>query len=104
MPSIRATTSGSSALPPAATRLTDVDERVDIADALLQQIADTLGSSPIRSEQPLVAELRQHENAGLRPLPAQLQGGAQAVIGAVRRHLDVDDDRIGSVSERPPQK
>ena len=42
-PSMRATISGSSALPPVGDALHGVDEARDVADALLEQVADALG-------------------------------------------------------------
>ncbi len=86
----------------AADRL---DERVDVADALLQQIAD---AGRLVADQVdrvvLLVVLREHQHAGLRPLRAQLLGGAQAVVGAAGRHLHVDHDDVGSVRERLAQE
>ena len=63
-----ATTSGSSAVPPAPTRRTRLDELADVGDAVLQQVADAAG---VAGEQlggvALLDVLRQHEDADVGP-------------------------------------
>ena len=91
-PSIRPTTSGSSALPPAATRADRVDEALDVTDALLEQVPDSLGALADQLERVvLLVELREDEHAGLGPLPSQLDRRPQAVVAVAWRHLDVRD-------------
>ena len=78
---------------------------VDVADALLEQVADALG--PIADElerEAGLAELREDHDAGLGQPASQLDGGDQAVVLAPRRHLDVDDRDVGPVRERPAQQ
>ena len=66
-PSIRPTTSASSALPPAATRAMASRNVADVADALLEQVADALGAVADELEREGgLAELREDEHAGRR--------------------------------------
>jgi hypothetical protein len=69
-----------------------VDERVDVADPLLEQVADALRPVADDVERILLLEiLRQDEHARLRALSAQLDGGSQPVVAVSGGHLDVDD-------------
>jgi hypothetical protein len=67
-----------------------VGESVDVAYALSEQIADTLVMPAELDRVLLLMELRQHEDSGSRPLPAQLQRGTKAVVLVTRRHLHTD--------------
>ena len=94
-PISRATTSGSSAEPPAATRLQRVEEVVDVEDAVLEQVAEAARRRPVRPS----AGSRCAGRAARCRVPGcgsrMLPGGAGAVVGVVRRHPDVDDREVG---------
>ena len=82
-----------------------VQERLDVADAFLEQVADPLGALADELEREGgLAELREDEHAGLGQAPTQLDGGDQAVVLAPGRHPDVDDRHVGAVRERPAQQ
>ena len=104
-PSIRATTSGSTALPPSATRVCGVDELLHPADALLEQVPDALGAvgQQVRGVALLVV-LREDEHARLRPLPAYLDGGPQAVVAVAGRHVDVGHEQVRAMGETLAQE
>ena len=75
-----------------------VDEGLDIADMMLEQVADALGSIGEKLARVMILqELRQHEYGDAGLSGADLTRGAQPVVGAVGRHLDVGDDHIGLV-------
>jgi hypothetical protein len=96
-PSMRATTSGSSAEPPAATRHR-IGEGPDVAHPVLQQVPDARGVVADQVEGvALVEELRQDEDAHVRVIAPDRHGGAQAVVGVVGGHLDVDDRDVGAM-------
>ena len=97
-PSIRATTSGSSARAARGDPADRVDERGDVADPFLEQVAHALGSlADELHDVGGLAELRQDEHAGPGPAAAQLERGLQAVVLAARWHLHVGDDDVGTV-------
>jgi hypothetical protein len=75
-----------------------VDETWDIADAMLEEVADalgTVGQKPARVM--ILQELRQHEHGDVGLRGADLTRGAEPVVGAFRGHLDVGDDYVGLV-------
>ena len=73
-------------------------KRVDVGDAVLEQVADARG---VVGEQlarvGLLDVLREHEHADPGQLGADLLGGAQALVGVGRRHAHVDDRDVGLV-------
>ena len=85
--------------------LDGVRERRDVADALLEQVADALGTVADQVERVgLLVELRQHEHADGRKPPPQLHRGYEPVVLASRRHLHVDHHDVGPVGERLAQQ
>ena len=98
---MRATTSGSSALPPRATRVTAVNEVVDITDTLLQQVADALRAVTDQFDRELrVAVLSEKHDAHRRDAFAQLDRRAKPIVISMRRHPDVDHRDVRSVNQR----
>ena len=82
-----------------------VDEDRDVADALLEQVADALGVVADQVDGVgLLEVLREHEHAGLGERVAQLDRRAQAVVLVGRRHLDVDDGDVGAMRARAAQE
>ena len=72
-----------------------VHERVHVAHSLLEQVADArrvVADQVVRVG--LLAVRREHQDAELGLVGAQLHGRAQAVVRALRRHLHVDDRDI----------
>ncbi len=84
---------------PAAGDAADgVGEHAQIADFLLQQVADA--SSAVRNEIEGVAvlqELGQDQDTCSRTVGTDLKGRPEPVISMVRRHLDVGDDNVRAV-------
>jgi hypothetical protein len=77
-----------------------VDEALDVPDALLEQVADSVGAVPDQIDRiPLLVVQRQHQHPGLRPLTPEFHGRLQAVITVARRHVDVDDHHRRTVRE-----
>ena len=75
-----------------------VRERVEVADAVLEQVADALGAVADQVDRvALLDVLGEHEHLRVRVLLADLHRRAQAVVGVGRRHLDVDDRDVGPV-------
>jgi hypothetical protein len=75
-----------------------VDEALDIADTLLEEIADSFRTLPDQVKRVLLLViLREHEHARLGPLASQLDRRAQAVVSVPRRHV-----HIGDHDRRPP--
>ena len=73
-----------------------VNEAFDVGDAVLEQIADALGSTAEEVHRVLLLEeLREHEHSGRGHVRADLVRRQQTVIGVVRRHLDVNDRDVG---------
>ena len=84
--------------PALADRADGVRERVEVADPVLEQVADALGAVADQVDGvALLDVLGEHEDLGVRVLRADLHRGAQAVVGVGRRHLDVDDRDVGPV-------
>ena len=82
-----------------------VGEQRQIADAVLEQVADAVGAVADEVERVAVLEeLRQDDHADLGLRGADLDGGAQPVVGRVGRHLDVGDDDVGLVRARLAQQ
>src|SRR5215467_11734670 len=80
-----ATTSGSRAVPPAATRRAAVLEQVaDRAGGLGEQVGGVA----------LLHVLGQHQQRHVRELAADDQGGLDALVGVRGRHPDVDDGQF----------
>ena len=70
----------------------------DVGDAVLEQIADAAGVLGDQIHRVgLVAKLGEHQDADLGVLAADLDRGAQAVVGVVGRHLHVDHRDIRTV-------
>src|ERR1700730_8735308 len=82
-----------------------IPERIDVADALLQQVADALCAvaDEVKGVVLLVV-LGEHQHAGLGQHAPQLDRCAQAVVCPPRRHLDVDDCDIRLMCERLAQE
>ena len=75
-----------------------VGERVDVGHPVLEQVADAPGVLADEVQRVgLVAKLGEHEDPDLRVACADLDGGAQAVVGVVGRHLHVHDRDVGPV-------
>ena len=73
-----------------------VDEARDIADTMLEQVADALGTIGEKLARVMILqELRQHEYGDVGLRGADLTRGAEPVVGAVGGHLDVGDDHVG---------
>jgi hypothetical protein len=73
-----------------------VDEARDIADAMLEEVADAPGTISEQLARIMVLqELRQHEYGDVGLCRADLARGAEPVVGAVGGHLDVGDDHVG---------
>src|SRR2546423_7095447 len=90
---------------PARDACNGTPERIDVADALLQQIADALCAVPDEVKGVvLLVVLGEHQHAGLRQQAPQLDRCAKAVVCPPRRHLDVDDCNIRLVRERLAQE
>ena len=86
----------------AADRL---DEGLDVADALLEQVADTLGAVADEVDGvALLVELREHQHADLGVARAELERGAQAVVLAARRHPHIHHRDIGTMRERATEE
>src|SRR5919106_3586344 len=82
-----------------------VDERIDGADPLLEQITDTLRTIADELDGiPLLVILREHEDADLGPPAPELDRGPQPVVQALGRHPDVDDRDVGTMRQRLAQK
>jgi hypothetical protein len=73
---------------------------------VLEEVADAAG--PVAEQRREVAAghvLRQHQNAGRRAGPADVQRRAEAVVGVVGWHPDVGDDDVRPVGgRRRPQR
>jgi hypothetical protein len=82
-----------------------IDERRDVADALLEQVADAVRvlADQIERER-LLEELRQDQDPRLVGPAAQLERRAQPVVLPARRHLHVDDRDVGPVRARLAQE
>ena len=75
-----------------------VDEAVDLGDPVLEQVADTLAAGGEQVDRVVLLDvLRENQDPGLRQLLADRRRGAQAVVGVVRGHPDVDDRDVGLV-------
>ena len=87
-PSIWATTSGSSTgAPPAKARIDRLGKALDVADAVLEQVADPLGAAREELTEVAVLDvLAEQQDADGRKLLADRQCSAQAVVGIVGRH------------------
>src|SRR5205814_6495744 len=71
------------------------EKLLDVADAVLQQVADTFRR--VREElhrQPKLDVLRQYEDTRRGEAGADLERRAQALVAVRRRQADVDDDDI----------
>ena len=70
-----------------------VGEQREVGHAVLEQVADALGAVADQVDRvALLGVLREHEHADARAgVRADLHRRAQAVVGVVGRHLDVDD-------------
>ena len=82
--------------PPAATARTAVDEVVGLGDTVLEQVGASVG--PVLEQGEGVAgrgELAEHDHTGGRVALAESGGGADAFVGAGRRHADVGHDDVG---------
>src|SRR5215208_3358683 len=100
-PTIRCTTSGSSAEPPAATRWTASRKTVRSPTRSLSRYPTP--AARLADEVERVAcleELGQHEDADVGQLLADLLGRPDPVVGRVGRHLDVRHHQIGLVRPR----
>ena len=88
--------SGSIAVPPPAIVRMAADELGDVADAFLEQVADTFATDV---EQPLgstgLHALREHEHAHAGMVDLDARCGAQALVGVGVRHAPVEDDHVG---------
>src|SRR4051794_34726048 len=77
------------ALPHPAHRVVEV---LDVPDAVLEQVADALGVAADQLERiALLDVLGEHEHADVRLARADVDRGAQAVVGVGRRHAHVGD-------------
>ena len=82
-----------------------IDEGLHVTHALLQQVADPVGSIADELKRiALVIELREQQHAGVRALTSYLNGRPQTVVAVTRRHLDVGDDDRGLVGKALAQK
>ena len=93
------TTSGSSAVPPEATRTEGLDELAHVGDAVLQQVADprrTVGQQ--LGGVPSLDVLGEQQDPEALVQPTKLDGGPQALVGEGGRHADVDDGHVGAVA------
>ena len=69
-----------------------VDEALDVTDALLEQVADSLGAVPDQLDRVvLLVVLRKHKHTGFGPLPSKLDRRPQAVVAVAWRHVDIRD-------------
>ena len=90
---------GSSAEPPSATRLTALDEALDLGDPVLQQVAGALrGLGEQLHREPDLDVLGEDEDADARVLLADLDRRPQPLVGVGRRQADVDDDDVELVA------
>jgi hypothetical protein len=78
---------------------TGVDEPLDVADAVLEQVAEpaALVGEQLERAGGLVDVRGQDEHAVCGMALADLCGGAQALVGVRRRHAHVDDGDVGLV-------
>ena len=75
-----------------------VHEFRDVADAILEQVADTAPTSASSSRRVLPLDvLAQHEDRRARHATARLDRGLEALVALRRRHPDVDDGHVGPV-------
>ena len=75
-----------------------VDERGDVGDPVLEQIADgALAALEQLAGVELLDVLRQHQDREARPHPARLDRRPQPLVGEGRRHPDVDDGDLGGL-------
>ena len=68
------------------------DELLDVADPVLEQVADAFGRVGEQlHRQPELEVLREHEHADRRMVGADLERRPQPFVGVGRRQPDVDD-------------
>ena len=92
------TTSGSSTVPSASTVRQRVDERGDVEDAVLQQVAEPPWARPGQRRRVAHLErLRQQQQTQVGPAGPQGDGGLRALVGERRGHADVDEGDVGIV-------
>ena len=73
-----------------------IDELADIGDPFLEEVSDTAG--PVGEELARILDLdllREHEDLRVGVASAQLDRGAEALVGVCRRHAYVDDADVG---------
>ena len=82
-----------------------VHELADVADAVLEQVADAAGpvGEQLRRVLPLDV-LAEHEDRRARHAPAGLDRRPQALVALGRRHPHVDDRHVGPVRRRRPRR
>jgi signal transduction histidine kinase len=85
---------------PGRDPLDRADERIDVPDALLEQVAHAFGvvTDEVQGVG-LLVELRKNQDAEGWLAAAQLHRRDQAVVVTVRRHLDVHDDDVRAVGQ-----
>src|SRR2546421_10797076 len=82
-----------------------VPERIDVAYALLQQVADALCTVADEVQGVvLLVVLGEHQHTGVGQQAPQLERRTQPVVGPSRWHLDVDDRDVRLVRERLAQE
>jgi hypothetical protein len=81
-----------------------ISERLDVADAFLQQIADALRALTDQVQGVALLVVAREHDSGLGQTLAQLERGAQPVRAAAGWHLDVDDRNVRPVRERLAQE
>jgi hypothetical protein len=80
-----------------------VGEHAQIADFLLQQVADALRAVGDEIERVAVfQELGQDQDTCSRPVGTDLKGRPEPVISMIRWHLDVGDDDVRAVHASHP--
>ena len=104
-PTRRATTSGSSADPPSATRLTASVNTRRSPTFSLRKITNSLRTVGDQVECVTILEkLGQHQHPHTRFGRADLKRRAEPVIGVIRRHLDVSNHHVRAVGARLPDQ
>src|SRR5205807_3862788 len=90
---------------PARDARNGIPERIDVAHALLQQVADALCAVTDEVQRVvLLVVLGEHQHTGLGQQAPQLERRTQSVVCPARWHLDVDDSDVRLVCERLAQE
>jgi len=82
-----------------------VDEVLDVADAVLEEVAHPLRALGDEIERGALRDvLGEHDHGDVGKARANLKCGPQAVVGVGRGHAHVGDDDVGAMTLDLPQK